>query len=437
MAMVAEKAGCEIHFYGERGLVNGLFLDLRESGRILDFLRKIDFAHAKFRNLVLLPETKVVVIIEAGFAEFGWPDAILVARTPDQKRLVFFVEAKAGLYEDEAQDYTQREAGFNSTINGQFSLRYRLACALRVFGDSQRRLEEPKNLATAYDELNPRRLSKLDNLRNIVRPHLTRASNYFFVALTDDKANVWPVIETENPKLLPFLADELVPKATAWTLKHNTWSRNRVDFGCIGFGDIEPLLEDGRYFPCARQFLETKRSMVKRREAFLEAKRSRVKRREVGGRKYVNIHTKRWKSFSESTIRLRDALRRVIKQSTPFRDGQLSYAKGKGSDSVIDLQNQRVLKLITPVWPYDKKFDILFGVSVDTPGFPEDLRSRSEGFVGIKNRGFEIVGITERDFTADALAELVRDTLANIIDPTDYPPRKQSAGPKSSQKPAA
>jgi hypothetical protein len=149
----------------------------------------------------------------------------------------------------------------------------------------------------------------------------------------------------------------------------------------------------------------------------------------------VNIRTKRWKSFSESTIRLRDALRRVINQSTPVRDGQLSYAKGEGSDSVIDLQNQRVLKLITPVWPPDKKFDILFGVSVDTPGFPEDLRSRSEGFVGIKNRVFEIVGIMERDFTADALAELVRDTLANIIITADgLSSSKTVCGPKIIEK---
>jgi hypothetical protein len=41
------------------------------------------------------------------------------------------------------------------------------------------------------------------------------------------------------------------------------------------------------------------------------------------------------------------------------------------------------------------KFDILFGVSVDTAGLPEGFRSRSQGVLGIQSRGFEIVGISE------------------------------------------
>jgi hypothetical protein len=238
MTMFAEKSGCEIHFYGERGLVNGLFLDLREARRILDFLRKIQFAHREPPHLD--PETEVLVIVEAGFAEFGCPDAILVARAPDQKRLVFFVEAKAGRYEEEAQDYRQRDPGFNSTINGQFSLRYRLSHALRVFGDDSR-LIEPKALATAYGEPKRRQLSKPGNLKHIVRPHLTGASDYFFVALTDDKTNVWPAIENKKQELLPFLADESAPATTAWTLEHNTWCRHRANFGWIGFDGLNGL----------------------------------------------------------------------------------------------------------------------------------------------------------------------------------------------------
>jgi hypothetical protein len=400
MTILGEKSGCEIHFYGERGLVNGLFLDLRETRRILDLLRKIQFTHREPPHLD--PETEVLVIVEAGFAEFGCPDAILVARTPDQKRLVFFVEAKAGRYEEEAQDYRQRDPGFNSTINGQFSLRYRLAHALRGFGDGQSRLVEPKALATAYGEPNPRRLSKPGNLKHIVRPHLARASDYFFVALTDDKTNVWPAIETKKQELLPFLADESAQATTAWALERNRWFRYRADFGWIGFCDIGPLVEDGPYFRYARQFLDDKRSSV-----------TPARPTEAG---YV-IQTKPWEYFSDRTIRLRDRLRLEIKQSTPVREGQLRYAEEKGSDSVIDVRNQRVLKLITPVPPYDD-FDILFGVSVETAGFTEEWHSKSRGGVCVQNRGFEIIGINEVDLTAD-LAELVRETLANIIEPAD------------------
>jgi hypothetical protein len=163
-------------------------------------------------------------------------------------------------------------------------------------------------------------------------------------------------------------------------------------------------VKDGRYFPYARPFLEAKRN-------------SRMDTIRKADRRYENLQTKRWESFNRA-IRLRDRLRLEIKQSTPVKDGQLSYAEGEGSDSVINRQNQRVLKLITPVPPYDN-FDILFGVSVDTAGFPERWRSRSQGVVGIQNRGFAIIGIKEGDWTANDLAQLVRDTLANIIDPAD------------------
>jgi hypothetical protein len=305
MTMAAEEAECEIHFYGERGLVNGLFLDLRESGRTVEFLRKIEFAYRSERHIDLPGATDIVVIVEAGFAEFGWPDAILVARTPDQSRMVFFVEAKAGLYRDEAQDYAQRDAGFNSTINGQFTLRYRLANALRTFQGGQTRLVEPTALATAYGEPNPRRLSKPGNLRHIVQPHLLGASGYFFVALTDDAANMWQEIETQQPRLLPYLA-ELAPEgamasATAWQVEHNTWPAYRENFGWIGFRDIEPLVAEGRFFRHARQFLD--------------AKRRNVPIGEPGRGPYRNLRTKPWDSFSDRTIRLRDRLRAVIRES--------------------------------------------------------------------------------------------------------------------------
>jgi hypothetical protein len=239
MVKTERSSGCQIHFYGERGLVNGLFLDLRDGGGIVDFLRKIEFTFREQTHLDLPDGIEVVVIVEAGFAEFGWPDAILVATTPNAKKLVFFLEAKAGLYQDEAQDYTNRDAGFNSTINGQFSLRYRLVRALQELSANNCRLVEPQTLADAYGEQNPIRLSKPENMQHIVRSHLVNASDYFFVALTDDEVNVWPGLEANNPKRLPFLAEctpkPSVPLEAAWSPERNAWPTYRRNFGWIGF----------------------------------------------------------------------------------------------------------------------------------------------------------------------------------------------------------
>ena len=196
---------CQIHFYGERGLVNALFLDLQACGGILDFLRKIEFGFRDRANLDLPDGTEVVVIVEADLRSSA-RQTLSWWRRLQMGSAGFLLEAKVGLYRNEAQDHTERASGFNSKINGQFTLRYRLASALRNYREEQSRLVEPQALASAYGE-NPRRLSKAANLQHIVCPHLLDASSYFFVALTDDAANVWRAIEAEEPALLPYLAE--------------------------------------------------------------------------------------------------------------------------------------------------------------------------------------------------------------------------------------
>jgi hypothetical protein len=182
-----------IHFYGERGLVDSLFLDLQAGGKLVAFLNKIKFPFGDPPHLGLGDDTEVTVIVEAGFggnrAGFGWPDAVVVATLPSGRKLILFIEAKAGLYADEAADFTARKKGFNSKINGQLSLRFRLARALVSYKKDDRRLVEPDDVARSYgEEAHPRRLAKIDNLRKIVEQDLLADKvEHLFVALTDDK----------------------------------------------------------------------------------------------------------------------------------------------------------------------------------------------------------------------------------------------------------
>lgn len=162
-----------IHFYGERGLVNASLLDLKQTNRLPELLRRIDFKFRNPQHMNVPDGSDIVVIVEAGFAEFGWPDAIIAVNTPGHHRYVVFVEAKSGLYLAEAQNYSVREEGFNSSINGQFTLRYRLTQALKAFRPNHSRLVEPMDVATAYGESHrPRRLAKRENIVHVVRPHL-------------------------------------------------------------------------------------------------------------------------------------------------------------------------------------------------------------------------------------------------------------------------
>src|SRR5690348_3347442 len=120
--------GVDLHLYGERGLVNATFLDLRKQGKLAEFLNQIEFLAPEPRKLEIPEGSEITVFVEAGFggnrAGFGWPDAVISVRFTDT-HLVLFLEAKVGLYQAEAEDFTDtRAAGFDSTINGQFSLRY-------------------------------------------------------------------------------------------------------------------------------------------------------------------------------------------------------------------------------------------------------------------------------------------------------------------------
>jgi hypothetical protein len=398
---------CEIHFYGERGLVNALFLDLQHCGAILEFVRKIEFAYRDGQRIEVPDGTNVVVIVEADFAQFGSPDAIIVANAPDQTRLVFFLEAKVGLYRNEAGDFTQREPGFNSTINGQFTLRYRLMSALQDFRPTKARLVEPADLTAAYGESIPRRLAKPENLQHIVRAHLLGASEYLFVALTDDPADIWQHLESDNPKLLPYIPkrDDWMPLSTgeAWSVDRNGWGEHRNNFGWIGFRDVEGLLCGGSYLPHALQFLRAKRGTTERiYEGQFREFRNKVN----------------WNKFDSDspTYRARCRLRSIITETPAVVDGLLKYEPGDGSDSIKDVTGQVVLKVITPQRVYGG-FDVLFGVSVDTRGLTEAFRTKVLDTIGIKHRGFEIVGISERTWDTECVTDLVLDAVANSIEP--------------------
>ena len=252
----------EVHFYGERGLVNAILLDLNDAGRLLDLIGLIDFHARTPRRIDCRGLTQLTVVIEAGFGGFGWPDALLVATGPG-RREILFLEAKATTYELAAADFTAQKRQFTSKINGQFSLKYRLVEALSHYTRGSGTLEESANLARAYGERRARHLVKADNLLNVVDRYLAGATadQCSFVALTDDTQNPWPVVAARRQTLLPFLCKPLAGSApaTEWAEARNTWDRHAERFGWIGFQTIEEQLPLGHRYNLAKHFLEAER----------------------------------------------------------------------------------------------------------------------------------------------------------------------------------
>jgi hypothetical protein len=244
---------CEVVWYGERGIINALVTDLASRGLdpTLQFLRTIRWADDG--QPAWINEVKrVTFVVEIHLAEFGVPDLMLVCRSGTSEINVVFVEAKAGPYLESAMpnDPGMLVEGFNSSINGQLSLRYRCACALQQWNGETSVLIEPRALLHLYRRPSrawglhdrakkPRRLEQATVLR-ILREnevHNLPADRYHFVAWTWDTTPFWDQPEVEAADMVPrFLAE---PAGEMWEEEGDIWNRMTHRVGCILDQDIE------------------------------------------------------------------------------------------------------------------------------------------------------------------------------------------------------
>ena len=169
--------------YSERGLVNALVKFLTANpDQTADFLKTFHFrGKGQDAGIANLSEelVRATFFIEPGLGEFGNPDILLLAyfRRPTQP-YVFFIEAKTGTYRDSAlmNSTGMQSRGFNSSINGQLSLKYRFFRALVAWDGESRVLEEPEGIfLDAVRQLHepgkrPRRLAKAANIDAFVAP---------------------------------------------------------------------------------------------------------------------------------------------------------------------------------------------------------------------------------------------------------------------------
>lgn len=247
-------------FYGERGLVNGLVLDLLASpprfGELLRAAAWCGEAPAWTGEL-----EDVTYLVEPGFSKFGQPDFVAVCRLRDGSRRYVVTEVKSATYTASAMSNVPgiREKAFNSSINGQMSLNYRFVKALERFDfKAGTSVEEPKALFDRYHEQlhdtnkGPRKLLKPQAVGSLVKPFLEGMNvdtTHFLVLARQEKTGpAKNPLETAGKDLLPLLLDDA---------GEDQWPRRAAQFGFLSLQklDLDVLAVDGAYRRQCRVYL--------------------------------------------------------------------------------------------------------------------------------------------------------------------------------------
>lgn len=310
-------------WYGERGILNALVFALEmESIKIVDrtrsLLKAVQWADHKTPSWIESVED-VKIIVEVGLADFGNPDLIFVLVSRDGTRRALFVEAKVGPYINSALSNKNgmTRKSFNSSINGQLSLRYRFAHALARWDGKSEEIAEPTALFHAYqkppgiglgDKLKaPRHLLKrsvLDILHDAGLASLPMEQCYF-VALTWDEK---PFFEEDND-LLPLLLDEEVCPI---------WDKSRPSFGWLGYEGLRSAVHPGDSYDKAMRTMfnySTPRSSVSMQGDYAS---------------WEKLQTTNRKQFGPSTLKLLQAIEDTARE----RFGTLPLKRHKGSSSI-------------------------------------------------------------------------------------------------------
>lgn len=250
-----------IAWYGERGVVNSLVIAIKEAEvpAVQALLGQVQWADNS-QPAWLTNITSVAMVVEPGCSQFGDPDLILVLSTNDSQRYVVYFEAKVVTYAASAvsNDAGMNEKKFNSAINGQLSLRYRMSLALSQWNGTTD-LVEPTEIYNQYRRSNkegginerlkkPRHLRKksvLTLLRNAGAHGIPLAHFYFLAVTSDHQLDFSTNMSTEIRPL--FLNRDGT----------DNWGQIAARVGWLGFSGIDLTLLNELLAASYRQALGT------------------------------------------------------------------------------------------------------------------------------------------------------------------------------------
>lgn len=209
-------------WYGERGIVNSIVTHIASrddpgvtAGKLLGAVHWADGGKPAWISEI----ADVNIVVEIGLADFGNPDLMLICRTKgDDQPYCVFVEAKAICYQfSMGNNSNGMSPGFNSTINGQISLKYRFAKALGNPISSKNEVVESEPMFAAYKQQlldyshKPRHLRKPEILRllnDLGLMSLGEDRCYYVVLTWDDAKHAFFADSDVGKDSLPLLLDE-------------------------------------------------------------------------------------------------------------------------------------------------------------------------------------------------------------------------------------
>lgn len=232
-------------FYGERGLVNSIILDMgTDIEKKKKFLKTIKFSD-NYEPTWIADTVKVDFIFEPSLSQFGNPSLIIIAEEKFLQRHVIFVEARICSYNDASEKLNvsllpNSYKGVANKLNIKLALMYRFAKAYNSMKEDS--VVEVTNAASKQYHDVARTLKKPSMIKLCIE-HFGYNPDFLFVALTNDPMDVIPF---KNKKFLPAIGV-------------TSWHTERKSFGLISYA----MLEDknivdktkGYYHVAKRNFL--------------------------------------------------------------------------------------------------------------------------------------------------------------------------------------
>lgn len=212
-------------FYGNRGLVNSIILDMgTDLEKHIRLLKMIKFADG-FEPEWISDTVKISFIIEPSLGQFGNPNLIIIAEEKCLQRHVIFVESKISAYDDASEKlniklFPNSYKGISEKLNIKLALMYRLAKAYHY----QKEAGFTEDIDEAYKQYHdiPKVLKKPSVIK-LCTETFGYNPDFLFVALTNDPLDIQPY---KNANFLPPIGV-------------SAWRAEKQAFGLISYAMLE------------------------------------------------------------------------------------------------------------------------------------------------------------------------------------------------------